>query len=113
PLPLAELQPGMRVDLIHYKDSETLDEVQAFWPSQTPKIKAVDAAKRTITFPVMVEGGVSLDVSLPVAAGATITLDGAPAGIADVPLGYATWLSLSGDKKSLTGIAAFSKAYDL
>ncbi|HKB41400.1 MAG TPA: hypothetical protein VKD72_33550, partial [Gemmataceae bacterium] len=33
--------------------------------------------------------------------------------LADLPLGEASWLTLSSDRKSLIGVAAFSRAYDI
>jgi len=113
PVPLADLQPGMRVDLVYPKDSEVPNEVRAYWPRLRPQVTAVNPTKRTVVFRFAGEQGVALDVTLPVAADAVVTLDGLPAGLADVPLGEASWLTLSSDKKSLIGVAAFSRAYDI
>jgi RNA polymerase sigma factor (sigma-70 family) len=112
-IPLGDLKPGMRVKLVYYKGSNAPNEVRASWPRLRPRVKAVDAVKRTVVFEFVGQQGVALDVALPVAADAAVTLDGLPVGLADVPPGEASWLTLSADKKSLIGITAFSPAYDV
>jgi RNA polymerase sigma factor (sigma-70 family) len=114
PAALADLKPGMRIHVLWYtKDSKTPDEVRASWKPLRPEIKAVDAAKRTVTFETEGEHGITLDVTLPLAPDATITLDGAPVRPGDIPLARGSWLSLSADKKSLVGVMSFSKAFDV
>jgi RNA polymerase sigma factor (sigma-70 family) len=110
---LADLKPGMRVDLVYFTGSHVPNEVRAYWPRLRPEVMAVDAVKRTVVFRFEGQQGGALDVNLPVAAGAAVTLDGVPARLADVPLGQASWLTLSSDRKSLIGIAAFSRAHDI
>jgi RNA polymerase sigma factor (sigma-70 family) len=112
-VPLAALKPGMRVALVYYKGSDVPNEVRACWPRLRPGVTPVNAKKRCVSFRVVGKQGVALDVRLPVAAGAAVTLDGVPARLADLPLGEASWLTLSADKKSLIGVAAFSRAYDI
>jgi RNA polymerase sigma factor (sigma-70 family) len=110
---LADLKQGMRVVLVYFKGARAPNEVRAYWPRLRPEIKAVEPAKRAVVFRFEGQQGGALDVSLPVAAGAAVTLDGVPARLADVPLGQASWLTLSSDRKSLIGIAAFSRAHDI
>src|SRR5262249_4163483 len=92
PIPLAELKPGMRVELRYYKGSKDRDEARVYWRRLRPEVTAVNAVKRTVTFKFVGKQGDVLDVTLPVGADAAVTLDGLPARLADVPLGEASWL---------------------
>jgi hypothetical protein len=114
PTTLADLRPGMRVHIAYYtKDSATPDEVRASWRPLRPTVKAVDAARGTVTFETEGEHGITLDVTLPLSPDAAITLDYQPARAADIPPGQGSWLVLGSDKKTLVGVMSFSKAYDL
>jgi RNA polymerase sigma factor (sigma-70 family) len=111
-VPLADLKPGMRVDLVYYKGSNVPNEVRASWPRLRPAITAVNAAKRTVGFRFEGEQGVALEATLPLAADAAVTLDGFPTALVNIPPGEATWLTLSSDRQRLIGVAAFSRSYD-
>ena len=111
PATLADLKPGMRFVLWYTKDSRTPTRC-ASWRLLGPD-QIGGRAKRTVTCETAGEHGITLDVTMPLAADATITLDGAPARPGDIPLGKGSWLSLSPDKKSLIGVMSFTKDFDV
>jgi RNA polymerase sigma factor (sigma-70 family) len=105
PVAVADLQPGMRVALTYVGNEQTPSEVKASWPRTGSEVRAVDAAKATVT--IRVENrGVDFDVPLAVAADAEVVVDRLPAGLADVPVGRKVELELTLDKKSVTAVHA-------
>jgi RNA polymerase sigma factor (sigma-70 family) len=109
---LAALPPGANVTLSWFADlktARTLEATGSWW--QSIRVKAVDAAKGTITFD---ENERVLEVAgktLLVAKDASIMIDGKPGKLAALPPGAFVTLYLCADQKTIHGFNAEGRGF--
>jgi predicted DNA-binding protein (UPF0251 family) len=103
---VADLKVGMEASAFYKGDSKLAFKVEAAWPRVDVELKAVDFAKKTISFPLDNEKGIDADVTLTVRDDVEVLFDGIPVGLEDVPLKKQVSLELGVDKKTVAGIHA-------
>jgi RNA polymerase sigma factor (sigma-70 family) len=112
---LAGLPPGAWVTLHLSADSRAVASLEASGPGyQGVLVKAVDAAKGTITFDEKQNDRQSAELlgkTFPVAKGAPIVIDGQPGKLTGVPAGALVSLVLFVDQKTVRSLAADGGSY--
>ncbi len=105
---LADLREGMSVTLRLTEDRKTVTGIRVAPPTARGVVKAVDAAKGSITVTVGVKGD-ARDVTYEVEKGAAVRVDGKEAKLADVKPGTPVELLLSPEDGGVVGLRAGEK----
>lgn len=109
---LGELKEGMKAEVCFKGNEKVAFKVAAGWPRLNAFVTSVDAARSTIVIKSEADKDFNFDITLPVAADVDVTLDGLPAGLADIGTEQLK-LEFAADKKTVVGIDAPAKAGDL
>ena len=110
---LADLAVGMDVAVSFRGKEKTAFRVDASWPHLETTVKAVDAAKRTLSISARGNGGFEFEVPLSLASDANIVIDGLPAGLGDLTIGKKLRVEFGPDKKTAYKIEAEADSDEL
>jgi hypothetical protein len=102
---LADLRPGMTVELSYKGNSTDLLGVRATWPQREVVFKAADPATRSFSIETGGDEG-GFETVLHLTPDAKVMVDELPAGLADVPAGAKTRVDLALDRKGVLALEA-------
>jgi hypothetical protein len=101
PAALADLRPGMHVELAYKGNSADLLEVRASWPRREVVFRSADPDARTFR---VAAGGA--EAVLKLAPDASVVVDELPAGLADVPVGQKVRIDPTADETGVLALEA-------
>jgi RNA polymerase sigma factor (sigma-70 family) len=108
---LAELPTRAFVTLSLLADQKTVRNIEAVGPNAGGALKAVDVAKRTLTFDEKDSVGELHERTFVVTKNATILIDGRPGKLTGLPLGAMVSVSWFMDPKTVRNVQASGRSY--